>query len=258
MAQRRLRCVPPHRADMTRTRYRDRIYRHYVEAATAPLAPATLGGLAPRLPYLDRLVARHFPADRNAAILDLGCGHGALLHAAGAAGYTNLRGVDASPSQVAAARKLGIAEIHEGDLFDAMKTLPASSQDVVVTYDVIEHFDKDELIDATDQIARVLKPGGRWIIHVPNGASPFVGVSLYGDLTHELAFTVESLTQLALASGFRSIDFFEDTPIAHGLKSAVRLALWKLIRAGLRFYLTVETGFSQPVLTQNMLAVAVK
>lgn len=242
---------------MAQSNYRDRIYRHYVEAATEKLAPDTLAGLKSREPHLAKLVARHFPADRTAAIVDLGCGHGALLHAARKAGYTNLLGYDRSPSQVAAARRLDIP-VREGDLFEVIRNLPAQSQDVVVAFDVIEHFDKDELIEFTDQTLRVLRPGGRWIVHVPNGVSPFSGIVRYGDLTHELSFTPESLTQLALSSGFRSIDCFEDEPVAHGLKSAVRLALWKVLRGMLRFYLTVETGASQPVLTQNMLAVAVK
>jgi hypothetical protein len=61
-----------------------------------------------------------------------------------------------------------------------------------------------------------------------------------------------------MASGFRSVAFFEDEPVAHGIKSAARLILWKAMRAMLRFYLAVETGAAQPVLTQNMLAVAIK
>jgi cyclopropane fatty-acyl-phospholipid synthase-like methyltransferase len=243
---------------MPQSKYRERIYRHYVDAATQSLAPDTLAGLAPRRPYLERLVARHFPAAKGAAVLDLGCGHGALMHVAREAGYTDLLGIDNSPAQVAAAKRLGIQGVHQGDLFEAIRTLPAASRDVIVAFDVIEHFTKDELIDVTDEVLRVLKPGGRWIVHVPNGASLFGGASRYGDLTHELAFTCESLTQLALASGFRSAAFFEDEPVAHGLKSAARLALWKMIRSMLRFYLTVETGAAQPVLTQNMLAVVIK
>jgi SAM-dependent methyltransferase len=243
---------------MSQYRYRERIYRHYVEAARHELAPATLEGLAPRLPYLARLVARHFPPARDAAILDLGCGHGALLHVARKAGYTNLLGIDNSPAQIAAARRLGIDGVEQGDLLQAIKGLPDASRDAVITFDVIEHLTKDELIDLTDEVLRVLKPGGRWIIHVPNGVSLFAGASRYDDLTHELAFTCESLTQLTIASGFRSAAFFEDEPVAHGLKSAVRLVLWKMIRALLRFYLAVETGAAQPVLTQNMLAVATK
>jgi SAM-dependent methyltransferase len=243
---------------MPQSKYRERIYRHYVDAATQSLAPDTLAGLAPRRPYLERLVSRHFPPAKDAAVLDLGCGHGALLHVAREAGYTDLLGIDNSPAQVAAAKRLGIQGVHQGDLMDAIRTMPAASRDVIVAFDVIEHFTKDELIDVTDEVLRVLKPGGRWIIHVPNGASLFGGASRYDDLTHELAFTCESLTQLALASGFRSAAFFEDEPVAHGLKSAVRLVLWKMMRAMLRFYLTVETGAAQKVLTQNMLAVAIK
>jgi SAM-dependent methyltransferase len=243
---------------MSQFRYRERIYRHYVEAATRNLAPDTIEGLGPRRPYLRRLVAQHFPTQRDAAILDLGCGHGALLHAAREAGYTNLSGIDNSPAQVAAARKLGIDGVTQGDLVEGIKALPDASRDAIIAFDVIEHFTKDELIDVTDEVLRVLKPGGRWIVHVPNGVSLFAGASRYDDLTHELAFTCESLSQLTLASGFRSVAFFEDEPVAHGLKSAIRLVLWKGIRAMLRFYLAVETGAAQPVLTQNMLAVAIK
>jgi SAM-dependent methyltransferase len=243
---------------MPQPKYRERIYRHYVDAATRRLAPETLAGLAPRRPYLERLVARHFPAGKDAAVLDLGCGHGALIHVAREAGYTDLVGIDNSPAQVAAAKQLGIHGVHHGDLFEAIRSLPDMSRDVIVAFDVIEHFTKDELIDVTDEVLRVLKPGGRWIVHVPNGVSLFAGASRYDDLTHELSFTCESLTQLTLASGFRSAAFFEDEPVAHGIKSAARLVLWKMMRALLRFYLTVETGAAQPVLTQNMLAVAIK
>ncbi|MBI3710495.1 MAG: class I SAM-dependent methyltransferase [Proteobacteria bacterium] len=240
------------------SKYRERIYGDYVQAATRPLAPADRAGLEAARPHLARLIAEHFPPDRNASIFELGCGHGALLHFARQAGYAKVSGVDASPAQVAAARALGIDGVRQGDLFAALKALPAESQDAVIAYDVIEHFTKDELIDAVDEVRRVLRPGGRWIVHAPNGASPFAGIMRYGDLTHELAFTAESLTQLFLSSGFHSATFQEDTPVAHGLKSAARQILWKLVRQALRAYLAVETGATQPVLTQNLIAVAVK
>lgn len=84
---------------MTTDTYRSRIYTNYVQSRTQVLAPPTLAELAPRAPSLRRLVQKHFPADRQAAVLDLGCGHGALLHFAREAGYTNLCGVDGSPQQ---------------------------------------------------------------------------------------------------------------------------------------------------------------
>lgn len=204
-------------------------------------------------------MAEHFPASRDATILEVGCGYGALLHVARAAGYTKLSGIDGSPEQVAAAAALGIAGVREGDLLTALADLPPESHDAVVAFDVIEHLTKDELVGFTDQVLRVLKPGGRWIIHVPNAASPFFGAVRYGDLTHELAFTSESLAQLVLASGFREVQSYEDRPIPHGLKSGGRAVLWRLLRRLLGFYLMVEVGAAnQPILTQNLLAVAVK
>jgi len=182
--------------------YRSRTYRHYVESRDRPLAPATLAGLAPRVPSLRCLVRQHFPVDKGVAILDLGCGHGALIHVARELGYRNLRGVDGSPEQVAAARRLGIEGVEAGDLRHVLETQPDASLDVVVAFDVIEHFTRNELLPFVDQVRRVLKPGGRWIIHVPNGESPFFGTIRYGDLTHEMAFTRTSLSQLLLSSGF--------------------------------------------------------
>ncbi len=239
--------------------YRARIYGDYVKAATAELAPATVDGLAARRPVLARLIAEHFPGERDAAILELGCGHGALLYFAREAGYTNMRGVDASPAQVDAARRLGIAGVSAGEMLPTLRTTAAASQDAVIAYDVIEHLTKDELIEVTDEVVRVLKPGGRWIVHVPNGLSPFAGVMTYGDLTHELAFTPESLTQLFLSSGFRSASFHEDPPAAHGLKSTLRALLWKLVRQVYRLALVIETGMTgYRVFTINLIAVAVK
>jgi S1-C subfamily serine protease len=69
-----------------------------------------------------RQVAAHVPA--RGRILDLGCGHGAIIWAAQRAGYTNVTGVDASPEQVAAAKDLGIAGVRQGDLLVSLDGQP--------------------------------------------------------------------------------------------------------------------------------------
>ena len=239
--------------------HRGRIYEHYVSGGQAG-APETIEGLRSRELHLKQLIARHFPEDREAAVLDIGCGYGALLHFARQVGYRNVSGVDGCAEQISAATRLGIEGVQHGDLVEALEALPAASQDVIAALDVLEHFAKAELVAFVDAVQRVLRPGGCWILRVPNGESPFFGRIRYGDLTHELAFTRESLSQLLLASGFRSVECFEDEPVAHGLKSWVRWGLWKLIRGGLRLYLAAETGDASrgAVFTQNLLAVAVK
>src|SRR5687767_5949781 len=98
---------------MTQPDYRARLLAQYVSTHTS--VSGAVAGLERRRPYLDRLVRDHFPRQRDAAILDLGCGHGAILWAANRAGYTNLTGVDASPEQVAAAKALGIKGVRQGE-----------------------------------------------------------------------------------------------------------------------------------------------
>jgi SAM-dependent methyltransferase len=240
--------------------YRTRIYGTYVSARRQSLAPASLEGLKPRLPYLRNLIRRYFPSDRNAAILDLGCGHGALIHLARQAGYRNLRGVDSSPEQVAAAKELRIEGIEQGDVMEALAKEPDEALDCLIAFDLIEHFNRNELISLVDEVHRVLRSEGRWIIHTANAESPFGMRSRYGDLTHELAFTRTSLSQLLLSSGFSRLDCYEDKPIPHGAKSAVRWMFWKAIRSFLSFYLVIETGDigSDAIFSQNFLAVSFK
>ena len=240
--------------------YRSRIYDYYVHARLESLAPANTESMRRGGVYLRRLVRRHFPLDHDAAILDLGCGHGSLIYQARQAGYGNIVGVDRSPQQVAEARRLGIEGVIEGDILDYLGSTPDASQDVVITFDVIEHFTRDELLPFVDEIQRVLKPGARWIIHTPNGESPLSNRIRYGDLTHEQAFTRTSLGQLLLASGFASLECYEDAPVVHGLASALRFVVWKGIRGMLRLYLAAETGNSgaTAIFTQNLLAVAVR
>ena len=193
-------------------------------------------------------------------ILDLGCGYGSLIYHARQAGYVNVVGVDRSPQQLVEAQRLGIEGIVEGDILEYLDSVADASQDVVISFDVIEHFTRDELLPFVDEVRRVLKEDGRWIIHTPNGESPMSNRIRYGDLTHEQAFTRTSLGQLLLSSGFRSLECFEDTPVIHGVASSLRFVAWKVIRGMLRFYLAAETGNSggSAIFTQNLLAVAVR
>ncbi len=77
---------------MTNDNYRIRIYGRYIQARVQALAPPSLAGMTPRASYLHRLVRKHSPAGRNAAMLDVGCvHHGALIHFAREAGKSTLR-----------------------------------------------------------------------------------------------------------------------------------------------------------------------
>jgi 2-polyprenyl-3-methyl-5-hydroxy-6-metoxy-1,4-benzoquinol methylase len=236
--------------------YRARLYDRYRSAQ----GYASIDDRAARAPYLRRLIARHFPPDREAQILDLGCGGGTLIYFLREAGYRQALGVDASPEQVAAARALNIPGIRQGELIETLRAAGDDSLDVVVAFDLIEHLTKPELLALADEVHRALKPQGRWIIHAPNAESPFGARVRYSDWTHEQAFTKESLGQLLRAVGFARVQCYEDQPTVHGVKSALRWLVWKAARGLLRLYWAAETGSAgrDCLFSQNLLAVGIK
>lgn len=238
--------------------FRERLYGSYLTSERQPQTGELLEALRRRGPYLRRLIRLHFPPAKDARILDLGCGYGALLHFAREQGYGNVRGVDTSRDQIEAAGRLGIDGADQGDVMATLIELEDSVLDCVTAFDLLEHLDREELFALADEVLRVLKPGGVWLIHVPNGESPFFGRNLYGDLTHEVAFTRTSIAQLMHAAGFSDVECFEDTPVPHGVKSWVRAVLWKMSRAMLRAYIAVETGDAcrDAVFSQGLLATA--
>jgi len=91
------------------------------------------------------------------------------------------------------------------------------------------------------------------VARVPNAGSPFGGLIRFGDLTHESWFTVRSLRQLTLATGFRDLVVAPCTPHRHGAKSAARAIVWSVASAGMKVAIAAETGVLRGnIVTQNM------
>ena len=241
------------------TGYRTRFYTRYAELKQRTDLAQVRHDLSFTKPYLTRLIANFFPADRNCSIVDLGCGSGALLLSLQEAGYHDAIGVETSPDQLEFARQLGVRVI-PGDLVSFLRESSSEAFDVVVAIDVIEHFRKDEVLEIMDQAHRVLRPGGELIVHVPNAEAIFGSRIFWSDFTHEMAFTREGIRQLTCACGFSSVEFSEDLPVVHGFKSLLRRIVWAALRSLFRLAYMAETGDPGAglILTQNLLAVAQK
>jgi len=197
------------------------------------------------------------PADRDARILDVGCGAGHLLEALRSAGYQDVRGVDISPEAVAIAQRKGLS-VAEADLRDYLRDV-VEGFDLICAFDVIEHFDKDEVLEVLKLLWQHLKPAGSLMIQTPNAVSPWAAHYRYRDLTHELIFSPECLTSTLKLCGFRDIEVREVSPYVHGTKSAVRWGVWKLIWAGCATWNLAETGsLCGGVYSRNMMVRAVR
>lgn len=232
--------------------YRARLYEGYV---TTNLGEQDWSRAAPGL---RRDVLRHLPTDRGDPILDLGAGHGDLVAVLREAGYRSVSGVDGSAEQVALARRMGRPEVEHDDVFEYLATRPGAFA-AIVAVDVLEHFDKDEVLALLDAIWRSLRPGGRLVIRSCNGSGPFAGRIRYADFTHELAFTQASISQVLRATGFADIRVLPNEPAPHGVVSAARLVVWRLFAAMLSVGLIAETGVVRGhILTQNLVAVGIK
>ncbi len=211
-----------------------------------------------RRAQIRRLLSRQLTIDKSLRLLDLGCGDGALLRVARDLGVENLEGVDLSPEMVAKTRAVGFS-VELEDALSFLAAQPDNSFDVVCAFDVLEHLDHEKLSGVCENVLRILKSGGTFLIHVPNGASPYAGRMRYGDITHERAFTRESMRQVLRTIGFASVEAEEDEPAARGIVSFIRLCLWRMIRLTAVFRLAVETGALRGyLLTLNIFVIARK
>lgn len=240
--------------------YRQKVYAYYVESWTQQMRPVSIGDLNKRKPTMKMIIKEFFPKDKSAKIVDLGCGHGTLIYFAQRAGYQNVSGVDTSLQQIQLGEKLGIKNLRQQDIFEFIKNCPESSLDLVSTIDVMEHLTRDEFLEFAELVNKALKPNGAWLIHVPNGMSPYFGSVFYGDYTHEQAFTSASLNQILTVCHFKDLKFSESRPLVYSVKGLVRFLLWKMIRGYLCVYHFVETGElgTSPILSRNLYCLARK
>ena len=139
--------------------------------------------------------------------------------------------------------------------------LSEQSIDLVVAFDVFEHFEEDALRRVLHSAYRALRPSGRLIARVPSGDSPFSGAIQHGDATHRSIIGSSMVRQFADETGFGVHCVREPSFPLQGLgaKTFLRRAAVRGIQRVIFPFLTrAFMGGGQPVLTPNMVFVLVK
>lgn len=170
-------------------------YRSFKGYAPPTLKPKTIR-------RYDTQIWRPAAFSQSMRVLELGCGTGGFLLYLKARGVTDFLGVDADRN---------LAEVIPADIDNrvvlddvaaALRT-GCGTFDRVVLLDVLEHFTAAGAAELIGLVASVLRPGGKVVIRVPNGESPWGRRLQHGDLTHLTAFTKASVDQLADACGLK-------------------------------------------------------
>ena len=167
-------------------------------------------------------------------VCDIGCGNGVFTGDLKRRIDCNLIGVDSNKYALEQASKLDFDKLIQVDDFTKDK-LPIDNEsvDLVICKDVLEHLIDPEFL--THEIFRILKPGGYFLVHVPNHFpiwgrlkflftnnidtfSYFPNANRY-DFPHIRFFTLDSMKDILKVSGFASIEnisyFFTKPPIIH-------------------------------------------
>jgi 2-polyprenyl-3-methyl-5-hydroxy-6-metoxy-1,4-benzoquinol methylase len=232
-------------------------YRNAVYGAYRSTDPDTESGGGSLAAHYRRHIVPHLPRERSSRVIDLACGAGELVSLLRASGYLNVSGIDRSIEQVRAAEERGVAAIAHADAFECL----ASAQqkfDAIIAIDFLEHVHNDEALELLRLVCGALRPGGVFVAQTCNAASPMFGRIRYGDITHETAFTRRSISQAFRVAGLAPVAVHGIDPVPHGARSMVRAAAWSIAKVAAKAYVAIETGVTDEIVSQNLIAVGTR
>ncbi|MBI4064982.1 class I SAM-dependent methyltransferase [Candidatus Gottesmanbacteria bacterium] len=153
---------------------------------------------------------KYIPSDKNISFLEVGCGMGHNIYALRKLGYKNIVGIDYSAECVDICKERGfdallINERNESKFYKAY----AHSFDLIILYDVLEHYVPTDGVILLRFIKQSLKDNGTIFISTPNASHPLSSNLLFADTTHKFIYTQGSLLQLLQNVGFTKNIFFQ-------------------------------------------------
>lgn len=190
---------------------------------------------------LESKIGRFLPVNKEAAIVDVGCGAGVLLEWLQAKGYRQVAGIDPDRGQVEFCRGLGMRAEQVVDTAGWLRE--QNGIDLLVMKDVLEHIPADQVTDILIASAAALADHGRIVILVPNAVASTATYWRYLDATHLRTYT-EIVMRVELEHAGFHIDHVgdDDTWVAGSIAGLIRLFLRTLFRGFRRLEVIAEFG----------------
>lgn len=129
-------------------------------------------------------------------VLEIGFGNGGFMAWARSRG-AHVTGIEINDAMLEAARQHGFEASNAtlGELAERGRHF-----DLIVAFDVLEHWDTAELVHNFDLIRRLLRDGGIFLARFPNGQSPYGRVYQHGDFSHRSTLSSYKIEYLATTS----------------------------------------------------------
>ncbi len=196
---------------------------------------------------------------KDAKILDFGCGIGQFLFYLKKEGFQNITGIDISESQIDIARQMqpDVDFRYSPDTVEFL-TRKKNTYDTIVINDVIEHFDKKEIIPFLKEIFQSLKLEGFVVIKTINSAYPLSSAARYLDFTHTISFHEKSLTQLLRHVGFTDIFCYQEEIGIYNMLFAIKKILVNIARLMVKISIYLTESDWPRVISVNLIASGVK
>lgn len=213
-----------------------------------------------QFPDLELNFSRALPEDKNARILDFGCGDGRVLRFLHAKGYRNLTGADIYPDNW---NELAHLNANLIPIKDSKEFLISQNEkfDFIVVKDVIYYFNNDNVIEITSLLKNALKPGGKIIFEIFNGSLMTGPYIKYKDVGIKLILTERSLKQIIDYSGLKLESIYGSNQRPRTAKGWIFYAMNKIWCLQLRLIYFLERGLEEQnpkILNRKILATATR
>jgi 2-polyprenyl-3-methyl-5-hydroxy-6-metoxy-1,4-benzoquinol methylase len=203
--------------------------------------------------------ARYFAAEfdgialRGVRVLEIGFGNGGFIAWAKNQG-ADVAGIELNAEMRDAARRAGFTAF---DATLAELAAQPTRYDIVVAFDVIEHWDAAELIENFQHIRTLLGDGGLFVSRFPNGQSPFGRVFQHGDFSHKSTLSTYKIEYLASVTAFDIVRIDNACRVPTRASALGSLRQWWLARRRRRIERSIARlyGVRKLPLDPNLVAV---